>query len=254
MWVGVLVYMTFAWVVGVVAGLTLTRARSTEERIVRVERERHELSQRAVIEERRRIARELHDVIAHSVSVMTVQTGAVRRLLTPAQEREREALLSVEQTGRQALNEMRRLVGLLKKEADDEGQLYSPQPGMGSLDSLIGTMRQAGLSVDVLAEGERRDLPPGVDLAAYRVLQEALTNALKHASPRHASVHLRWSSDQLEIEVANQGRGDGKGGNGGYGNVGMKERVALYGGQLDSGPGSDGGYVVHAMLPIGAET
>lgn len=252
LWVVVLMYMTSAWVVGIVARNVVVKGLLAEERAVRVEQERHELSRRAVIEERRRIARELHDIIAHSVSVMTVQTGAVRRLLSPAQERERDALLAVERTGREALAEMRRLVGLLKQEEEEDGQGYTPQPGMQSLDTLLGTVRNAGLEVDVSVEGQRRDLPPGVDLTAFRVLQEALTNAMKHARPPHATVHLRWSPDQLDIEVANEGRGRGRSG-GGYGHVGMKERLALYGGHFESGARADGGYVVRASLPIGDE-
>jgi len=252
LWVVVLMYMTSAWVVGIVARNVVVKGLLAEERAVRVEQERHELSRRAVIEERRRIARELHDIIAHSVSVMTVQTGAVRRLLSPAQERERDALLAVERTGREALAEMRRLVGLLKQEEEEDGQGYTPQPGMQSLDTLLGTVRNAGLEVDVSVEGQRRDLPPGVDLTAFRVLQEALTNAMKHARPPHATVHLRWNPDQLDIEVANEGRGRGRSG-GGYGHVGMKERLALYGGHFESGARADGGYVVRASLPIGDE-
>src|SRR5262249_48657459 len=250
LWVVVLMYMTSAWVVGIVARNVVVKGLLAEERAVRVEQERHELSRRAVIEERRRIARELHDIIAHSVSVMTVQTGAVRRLLSPAQERERDALLAVERTGREALAEMRRLVGLLKQEEEEDGQGYTPQPGMQSLDTLLGTVRNAGLEVDVSVEGQRRDLPPGVDLTAFRVLQEALTNAMKHARPPHATVHLRWSPDQLDIEVANEGRGRGRSG-GGYGHVGMKERLALYGGHFERGGRARGGFVVSGLLPIG---
>jgi len=252
-WVAVVVFFTVSWTVGLVARSTVRRGRLAEERALRVEAERHELSRRAVIEERRRIARELHDIVAHSVSVMTVQTGAVRRLLTPSQDREREALLSVERAGREALAEMRRLVGLLKQDEETDGQVDAPQPGMQSFDSLLGAVRQAGLDVDVSVEGQPSDLPPGLDLTAYRVLQEALTNALKHADPAHATVHLRWSAAELGIEVANEGRKREPGVHTGYGHVGMKERLALYGGEFESGPRPGGGYLVRASLPIGSE-
>src|SRR6476646_3907241 len=155
--------------------------RGRDELQAKIEAARTAAAARAVAEERQRIARELHDVIAHSVSVMTVQAGAVRRLLTPEQKKEREALLSVEATGRQALTEMRRLVGLLKE--DTVMPMYAPQPSMKTLDVLVGTVREAGLPVELIVEGEQRELAPGVDLAAYRVVQEALTNALKYAGP-----------------------------------------------------------------------
>jgi signal transduction histidine kinase len=243
-------YMSIAWLGGVLVRRPIVQARDARARAAHLEQERELAAQRAVHEERQRIARELHDVIAHSVSVMTVQVGGVRRLLAPGQERERHALLSVEQTGRDALAEMRRLVGLLKE--DDAEPHYAPQPGMQSLDALVGTVREAGLAVDVAVEGERRELPPGVDLAAYRVVQEALTNALKHAAPPRASLHIRWDEDQLRIEVANDAVERPGGPGVGHGSAGMRERVTLYGGQLDSGPVA-GGYCVRASLPIGRE-
>ena len=205
----------------------------------------------AVVEERQRIARELHDVIAHSVSVMTVQAGAVRRLLREDQEKERDALATVEATGREALTEMRRLVGLLR----DKGSMpeFTPQPGMGTIDSLLDGVRAAGLPVELEIDGEPRELPPGMDLAAYRVVQEALTNALKYAGPAHAWVAVSWGPGELELTVSNDGRGDGDGTGGGQGLDGMRERVALYGGEIASGPREGGGYVVRARLPIGKE-
>ena len=158
-------------------------------------------------EERQRIARELHDVIAHSVSVMTVQAGAVRRLLLPEQEQEREALMSVEATGRQALTEMRRLVGLLR-EQDTMTPSSRRSRALKTLDILIGTVREAGLPVELDGRGQASESsPPGVDLSAYRLVQEALTNALKYAGPAQAWVTLRWRDDELELEVANDGSG-----------------------------------------------
>ena len=218
------------------------RVRIAEERARRSE----ELAERAVEDERNRIARELHDVIAHSVSVMTVQAGAVRRVLAPEQEREREALLTVEETGRQALTEMRRLLGVLRR--SDEAAALAPQPGLATLEHLVGQVREAGLPVAVTVEGEPIDLPPGVDLSAYRIVQEALTNALKHAGPAHAWVCVRYGADQVEVEVANDGRANGSGD--GYGLIGMRERVALCGGDLTAGPRPGGGFTISARLPV----
>jgi len=180
---------------------------------------------------------------------MTVQTGAVRRLLREDQTKERDALETVEATGRQALTEMRRLVGLLR----EQGAMpeFSPQPGMDTIDSLLDGVRAAGLPVELEVAGSPQELPPGVDLAAYRVVQEALTNALKYAGPAHAWVAVSWGDDELELTISNDGRSDGDGTSGGQGLDGMRERVSLYGGQIDSGPREGGGYVVSARLPIG---
>jgi signal transduction histidine kinase len=251
---GVLVggFMVIAWITGLVARRPVNQARSAEERALRLEQERSEAAQLAVNEERRRIARELHDIIAHSMSVMTMQTGAVRRLLLPEQQRERDVLLSVEQTGRDAMSEMRRLVGLLKEE--NEATAYAPQPGMRSLDALIATVREAGLPVEVEFEGEQQELPPGVDLTAFRVVQESLTNAIKHADPTRAWVRVRWAPDEVGIEVGNDGHSRPDGAHTGFGHAGMRERLGLYGGRLESGPGVDGGYVVRAFLPVRTPT
>ena len=246
-WASVIAFMSIAWVAGTIVRGPVVRARSAEEHAVQLEQEQAEAARQAVIDERQRIARELHDIIAHSVSVMTVQVGAVRRRLTPGQTRERDSLVAVERTGREALAEMRRLVGLLNEE---EIPSYAPQPGMQALDSLIATVRAAGLPVDLKVEGTRQELPPGVDLAAYRVVQEALTNTLKYAGPARALVQICWTENELRIEVANNGRNTETGT--GYGQAGMRERVRLYGGRLESGPSADGGYVVRAYLPIGS--
>jgi signal transduction histidine kinase len=247
MGIAVLAFMTVAWGVGLLIRYPVARAQSAEQHAARLEQDQAEASRRAVFEERRRIARELHDVVAHSVSVMTVQAGAVRRVLREDQDRERDALMAVERTGRDAMAEMRRVVGLLREEG--EAAPLAPQPGLGTLEALLGTVRAAGLDVEYVVEGERRTLPPGLDLAAFRVVQEALTNALRHARPTHASVRLRYAPDALRIEVANDGVNGGPVGRG-HGSTGMRERVALYGGTVDSGP-RDGGYLVAATLPIG---
>jgi signal transduction histidine kinase len=245
-WVGA--FVAVSWTTGFVLSRRAEQAKEMAERARRLEQEQIEAAHRAVNEERQRIARELHDVIAHSVSVMTVQTGAVRRLLTPDQEKERKALETVEATGREALTEMRRLVGLLR----EHGAMpeFSPQPGMATIESLLDGVRAAGLPVELEVAGEPRDLPPGVDLAAYRVVQEALTNALKYAGPAHAWVAVTWEEGELELEISNDGRGDGDGNGGGHGLTGMRERVSLYGGEIESGPRAGGGYVVKARLPL----
>jgi signal transduction histidine kinase len=240
-----------AWVGGFALSRRLAEARRAEERAVVLAAEQAKLAEEAVEEERSRIARELHDVVAHHVSVMTVQAGAVRRLLRPEQEREREALVSVEETGRKALTEMRRLLGVLKEDAAPAP--LAPQPGMATLDTLLDQVREAGLPVELTTEGDPVELAPGVDLSAYRIIQEALTNALKHAGPARAWVVVRYGEKNLELEIANDGRSDGNSAVSGHGLVGMKERVAVYGGQLESGPRPGGGFAVRARLPIEAE-
>ena len=220
------------------------RARLAEERARRSE----EQAQRAVGDERARISRELHDVVAHSVSVMTVQASAVRRLLKPEQEREREALKVVEETGRQALTEMRRLLGIMREEGASAER--APQPGLATIGNLVEHVREAGLPVELTVEGEPVKLPPGVDLSAYRIVQEALTNALRHAGPAHAWVAVRYGGDDVEIEVENDGRSDSDGEAAGHGLVGMRERVALCGGELKAGPRKGGGFSISARLPV----
>jgi signal transduction histidine kinase len=205
-------------------------------------------AQAALEAERARIARELHDVIGHSISVMGVQAGAVRRLLTPEQEREREALLVVERTGRDAVGEMRRLLGILR-ENGTEPELEA-MPTVQRAGDLVADLRRAGLDVELRVEGELGDLPPGRALAAFRILQEALTNVLKHAPGAHVDAVLRRTGSELEIEVVDSGgtRPAAPGDGGGHGLVGMRERVALYGGTLDAGP--DGaGFAVLARFP-----
>lgn len=232
-------------------GLTrrLERAHAAEDRARRLELEREAEARAAVAEERARIARELHDVVGHAVSVMTVQASGVRRLLKPDQEREREALLVVEQSGREALAEMRRLVGVLRR--PEEAPALAPQPSLQHLDRLVQQAREAGLPVDVQIEGEATELPAGVDLTAYRLVQEALTNAIKHANASRAEVVVRYREDSVDLLVSDDGRGssDGTAESGGHGLVGMRERVAVYGGELEAGPRPGGGYQLRARLP-----
>ena len=241
------VLMSVVWVAGFALSRKLAEARAAQERAAVLERDREDQARRAVAEERQRIARELHDVVAHSVSVMTVQAGGVRRLLRDDQQREREALEQIEKTGREALAEMRRLLGILRQPTEQPE--LAPQPGMERLSTLIQQVREAGLPVEYRVRGEPVPLPPGIDVSAYRIVQEALTNALKHAGPGRAQVDVSYGSDVLELEIVNDAAGNGRGEGAGQGLVGMRERVALYGGKLESGP-RDGRFVVRARLPM----
>jgi signal transduction histidine kinase len=245
----VAVVFTTAWIVGFALGHQFRETDEAKERAARAEREREERSRLAVAEERTRIARELHDIVGHSVSVMTVQASAVRRLLLPEQEREREALEIVEQTGREALAEMRRLVGVLRR--PEEAPALAPQPSLEHLDKLVEQVREAGLPVSLHIEGNATPLPPGVDLTGYRLVQEGLTNAVKHAGAHGAEVLVRYSDEEVEIVVTDDGDGSGDGEKGGHGLVGMRERVAVYGGELEAGPRPEGGFALRARLPLG---
>jgi signal transduction histidine kinase len=218
-----------------------------ERRAQMAERERDLVAREAVIEERARIARELHDVIAHHVSMMVVQAGAERRVLDGANAPTREVLQTIEQVGRNALTEMRRLLGMLRAGAEES---LMPQPGLRDVPTLVAQLREAGLPVELSVDGERRELPVGIELSAYRIVQEALTNALKHAGDAHASVHVRYRADSLEIEIVDDGGGvPALVSGGGHGLVGMRERVALYGGRLDAGRRPSGGFAVRVLLP-----
>jgi signal transduction histidine kinase len=222
-----------------------------EARAVELERERDEQARAAVADERARMARELHDVIGHSISVMGVQAGAVRRRLPPELEREREALIAVERSGRDAVAEMRRLLGFLRSDA--EGAPVGVPPTLQRVDDLVAEMRRAGLDVELSVEGALDDVAPGRALAAFRILQEALTNALKHAPGAHVRATLRRTVGELEVEVVDDGdsRAPRSAAGGGHGLVGMRERAALYGGTLEAGPGPERGFSVVARLPTG---
>jgi signal transduction histidine kinase len=220
--------------------------RGRDRRAEMAEREREVAAREAVVEERARIARELHDVIAHNVSMIVVQAGAERRVLDGANGSTREVLQTIEQIGRGALTEMRRLVGMLRSDGEDP---LAPQPGLEDVATLVGQVREAGLPVELTVDGEPRDLPAGIELSAYRIVQEALTNALKHAGEAHAEVSIRYGPDSLELEILDDGHG-GAVGNGGHGLVGMRERVALYGGRFDASRRPGGGFAVRAKLPI----
>jgi signal transduction histidine kinase len=239
---------TVAWTIGFALSRKFQEADEAKQRAERAKREREERARAAVADERARIARELHDVVGHSVSVMTVQASAARRLLRPHQEKEREALLVVEQTGREALAEMRRMVGVLRR--PEEGPALAPQPSLEYLEKLITHARETGLEVDLRVEGEPVQLPAGVDLTAYRLVQEGLTNALKHARAQHAEVLVRYTDGHVELIVSDDGGGVGSDETGGHGLVGMRERVSVYGGEFDAGPRAEGGYRLRARLPV----
>jgi signal transduction histidine kinase len=223
------------------------RAEELERRAVRLEREREERTRAAVAAERDRIARDLHDVIAHSVSVMTVQAGAARLLLPATPERARQPLLAIEETGRQALGDMRRLLGILRMQ-DAEAAL-APQPRMTDLNTLLERLRQRGLRVELTVEGGPKTLPPGIDLAAYRIVQDALASALERAGPVLARVTVRYGRDALDLEIADDRTRAHAGGNS---LVALRERVAVYGGELEAGARTGGGYAVRAHLPLPA--
>jgi signal transduction histidine kinase len=241
---------TAAFTVGAMVVMVLLRrvVGDRDRRLELAERERELATREAIIEERARIARELHDVIAHHVSMMVVQAGAERQVLGPGQESTRDVLTTIERVGRGAMTEMRRLVGMLRS---NEGEGLAPQPGVADIATLVGQMCSAGLEVELRMEGEPREIPMGIDLSAYRIVQEGLTNALKYAGDAATAVRVRYGVDSLEIEILDDGRGRlPEVEQGGHGLVGMRERVTLYGGTLDAGRRPAGGFAVRVLLPI----
>jgi signal transduction histidine kinase len=236
------------WSLGAALGSGRRRAKELLQRTRELELEREENARRAVVEERVRIARDLHDVLAHHVSMIGVQAGAARVVLTRDPAKAKEALTSVETSSRQAVLEMHRLLGFLRQ-ADDEDHL-APQLGLDQLRNLAMSMSGSELNVEVRVEGEERSLPPMVHVSAYRIVQEALTNTLKHAGASRADVHVRYLSGELELEIVDDGRGDGASTTpGGLGLIGMRERATLHGGQLTAGPAAGGGFAVRVRLP-----
>jgi signal transduction histidine kinase len=255
-WVFSLVQFAAAWFLGDLQKRRLAYTAKLEALNAQLADEQELRARWAVAEERGRIARELHDVVAHSVSVMVVQAGAARRSIAGNPDQATTALTQIEATGRQALAEMRRLLGLLR---DRRGgaEALSPQPSLAHLDSLVVAAREAGLAVELTVEGEPRPLPAGIDLSAYRIVQEALTNSLKHAGPARATVRVCYGSRALEVQVWDDGRGrngrvaeDGRPDGDGHGLIGMRERVALFGGELEVGPRPGGGFRVAVRLPL----
>jgi signal transduction histidine kinase len=236
-----------AWLGGrAVAGRTL-QAELSEQRAARAEEQAQWQAAAAVAEERLRIAREMHDVVSHSVSVMTLHVSGVRRLLTPEQVREREALEAVERTGRESLAEMHRMLGLLR---GPDGEEAAPAPSLARLPELLESPRAAGLAATLTVTGDVRPLPPGVELAAYRIVQEALTNVLRHANAHRVDCTVTYRDDAVELAVVDDGTGGVPSGRVGHGLVGMRERAAAYGGSVDAGARPGRGFAVRVVLPV----
>ena len=248
-----------AWLTG--RNLRHRRSRWAEltARTERAERDREEEARRAVTEERLRIARELHDVIAHSMSVIAVQSAVGNHVIDTQPGEARQALAAIEATSRSALTEMRRLLGVLRQEGEPRGSL-TPAPGLADLTSLAGQVQDAGLKVWINVDGQRGDVPPGIDLSAYRIVQEALTNVIKHGAASAADVTIRYRPDSVTVEVTDQGAGAPQAkapaprADSGHGIIGMRERVAVFGGEFSAGPGPDGGFLVRACFPIAEVT
>jgi signal transduction histidine kinase len=253
--VSLLIFIPLRFVAGWVAGYALRerseQAEAAETRAAAAERERDAAARVALAEERARIARELHDIVAHAVSVMVLQVGAVRHQLPEEQAEDREALRGVERAGRTALAEMRRLLAAMRREGEEVELL--PQPGLDGLDSLLDDVGRAGLPVELHVDGQPFPLPRGVDLSAYRIVQEGLTNALKHSHATNADVTFRYRLDELEIEVRDNGQGSATTDGLGHGLVGVRERVKIYGGEMSAGAAAGGGFVLSTRLPLRGE-
>jgi signal transduction histidine kinase len=252
---GDFVFTPILFAIGWLAGYALreraAQAEAAEERATYAEREREAAARIAVAEERARIARELHDIVAHAVSVMVLQVGAVRHKLPQTLEEDRDALTGVEQAGRAALAEMRRLLGAMRHDGQDLE--LTPQPGLDGLDSLLQEVGRAGLPVRLHRDGDPFPLPRAIDLSAYRIIQEGLTNALKHARASHADVTVRYGSDELQIEIRDDGRGATTTDGLGHGLVGIRERVKIYGGEMITGIATGGGFILSTRLPLSGD-
>jgi signal transduction histidine kinase len=239
-----------------VTAVVWLRGDAVRSGLVEAERQRELRARQAVADERTRIARELHDVVSQALGVIVMQAGGAGSVPVLEEPDAKAVLATIEQTGRQAFAEMRRLVSVLRD--DDEAAALAPQPTVGEIPALVARLASAGLDVDLEIEGTRREAPAGVELSAYRIVQEALTNTLKHSGAGHATVRLTWSQDHLEVEVIDDGPVAGaavpppvRADSGGKGLVGMRERVMLFGGVLEAGPSPHGGYRVAARLPLG---
>jgi signal transduction histidine kinase len=247
------VVLLLPWMVGHALRSRQLRADAFRERAMRLEQEQEFAAQMARTEERARLARELHDVVAHTVSVMVVQAGAARHVMETTPKQASEALSAVETTGREAMAELRTLLGVLAS-TDGEARL-SPQPGVAQLPALVQRVSDAGLPVELHVTGEPHALASGIDLTVYRIVQEALTNALRYAGPVRTEVSLEYRDGALKIEVLDEGGGERPRGvvSPGRGLAGMRDRVALYGGTLEAGPRLGRGYAVRAWLPLTGE-
>ena len=240
-----------AWAAGFALRARSEQAEAAETRAMQAEREREAAARVAVAEERSRIARELHDIVAHAVSVMVPQVGAVRHQLPDELADDCEALRSVERAGRTALAEMRRLLGAMRDEREEVS--FGPQPGLDGLDSLLDEVTRAGLPVELHVDGDPFPLPRGVDLSAYRIVQEGLTNALKHAHATTANVTVRYALDEVQIEVRDNGVGSSTTDGLGHGLVGVRERVKIYGGEMSAGSANGGGFMLSTRLPLSGD-
>jgi signal transduction histidine kinase len=255
--IGNALFIGAAWLLGHFVGVRRLNVLQLEERTAELEQAREELARRAVTEERLRLARELHDVVAHAMSVITVQSGVGAHVADSRPGEVGKALAAIEVTSRAALTELRRLLGVLRQDGDPQASL-APVPGLANLDVLLAEVAEAGLAVRLRVEGAPAPLPAGVDLSAYRIVQEALTNVIKHAGPAHAQVTIRYRDHEVAVEVIDDGRGvaavAADGGRGtGHGLIGMAERVAAFGGDLEVGPRPGGGFRVAARLPLAAD-
>ena len=240
-----------SWLAGFALRERAEEAEAAQARADQAERDREVAARIAVAEERARIARELHDVVAHAVSVMVLQVGAVRHKLPDALAEDRDALRGVEHAGRTALAEMRRLLAAMRRDGDDVELM--PQPGLDSLDSLLEEVGRAGLPVRLHVDGDPFPLPRAIDLSAYRIVQEGLTNALKHARASHADVTVRYGSNDVQIEVRDDGPGGSPSDGLGHGLVGVRERVKIYGGEMTAGTATGGGFVLSTRLPLSGD-
>jgi signal transduction histidine kinase len=243
-------FLAGSWLAGRAVRARQQRADELLDRTVRLEVEREEKASEAAANERARIARELHDVISHSVSVMVVQAGAAEQVFDSDPDQARSSLRSIQETGRQARLELRRLLGLMRTDGGATG--LAPQPGLAQLQTLVEQLRQSGLEVDLDMRVEPTTLSPGLELSAYRIIQEALTNALKHGGPGRAWVFVRHDRDALVVEVLDEGQAHASSEGGGFGLIGMRERIALYGGELEHARRNGGGYRLRARLPLSA--
>jgi signal transduction histidine kinase len=250
-----LIFIPLEFAIGWVAGFALReraeQAEAAEVRADQAELERDAAARIAVAEERVRIARELHDIVAHAVSVMVLQVGAVRHKLPEGLAEDSDALRGVEQVGRTALAEMRGLLAAMRR--DGEEVEFTPQPGLDGLDSLLEEIGRAGLPVRLHVDGEAVALPRGIDLSAYRIVQEGLTNALKHARASNAEVTVRYRPDELQIEVRDNGEGSSTSNGLGHGLVGVRERVKIYGGEMSAGSANGSGFILSTRLPLSAD-
>jgi signal transduction histidine kinase len=250
LWAGRLAPLVAAWVIGDNMRTRRAYMRALEERASQLEREQEANTQRAAAEEQARIAREVHDIIAHNLSVIVVQATAADAVLADDPVEARRAVRAVGNTARQALGELRRVLGVVRSD-EERSPEFPPQPSLAVLDGLLDQVRAAGLVVDVDVVGRSRELPAAIELSAYRIVQEALTNTLRHGEARHATVRLSYDSEDLGLEVLDDGGSSEPTTNGaGHGLVGMRERVATFGGELEAGPTPGGGFRVAARLPL----